>query len=160
VDNNNIYFKSTTFKDIVTTLTGFNDLKNIKLEAVDDTEKSKTVDDTEKNTNIELQSYNGEPNMWLIITDNYAFFHPYIYGTVRTDHSQGLYLGQWFLMIAFKKNSPYYNALEHHFDHIWTQTNNLIFPEILDRVSENKRAQYLKTGTDLFKETKKEQKSD
>lgn len=112
------FFRAQAFKDITDSIKGFNKLKN-------------------GTANFELKAFDGEPCMWLVITDDHAYFQPYAYGKPRSNAGQGFCIGQWFLVIMFNRKSPYYEALNNHFEHTWDNQENLDLTEIMKKI-ENK----------------------
>lgn len=118
------YFKSKTFMDIEKTLSG---ISSIITESVDQRK-------------VQLKVYdNGEPRMWLVITDGHAYFQPYAYGRTRDPADLGFCIGQWFFTIGFKNNSRYYNAFQNHFNHLWEDEDNISFEDINEMMNAQNR---------------------
>ncbi len=72
-------------------------------------------------TRVELKIYSDFPSMWLIITDDFAFFQPYQYGKIQTTRC----IGESFFIMKIHSNSQLYNLLNQHFDILWDDHSNL-----------------------------------
>jgi len=75
-----------------------------------------------KMPHVQVKCYIDYPSMWLIITDNCAFFQPYQYGGIHT--TIAACVGEFFMVMKFGKG-PVYDLLNKHFDIIWSDKNNI-----------------------------------
>lgn len=95
--------------------------------------------------NVHMKYYVDYPSMWLVITDNCAFFQPYQYGGMNNTISSCM--GENFIVMRFGKG-PIYELLNKHFDIIWSDKNNIEPDDMLKKYENDE---------DIIKETLSDQ---